>query len=666
MNPTDGVIAMRRLLTLCCVAVSASMPLSGVGEADETVKKSSRYGFDSLEFKVKERSCLLVIPKTTAPGKPWIWRTEFFGHEPQADIALLGKGFHVAYMNMENMYGAPAAMELMDAFYAHLTAKYGLSPKVVLEGFSRGGLFAFNWAERNPEKVSCVYGDAPVCDFKSWPGAKVGKGCGSAGDWSNLLKVYGLTEQEALAYKLNPVDNLKPMANAKVPVLIVCGATDDPVPVVDNCGLLAERYRAMGGEIKVISKPFCGHHPHSLQEPAPIVDFILRHTAGFELPPAKPDVTPYGYDYFILRGGLHNCRLKFLREKTGRVAFIGGSITEMSGWRELVCKELQKRFPETKFDFVFAGISSLGSTPGAFRFSRDVLAKGPVDLLFSEAAVNDEVNGQNAVEQIRGVEGIVRQARLANPAVDIVLVHFVDPGKMNVIRKGKTPEVIINHEKVAGHYNLPSIDLAREVTERINANEFTWEKDFKDLHPAPFGHDVYAKTIARLFDAAWTEPPPADAQVKPYQLPAKPLDEKSYFRGKLVDVKSAELGDGWKIDPAWKPSDNAGTRPGFVNVPMLVATEPGATLKLKFEGTGVGVFVAAGPDAGTVEYRIDGGATATRDLFAPWSGGMHLPWAQVLAPELAPGPHELELRVAPTANEKSKGHAVRIAYFLVN
>jgi pimeloyl-ACP methyl ester carboxylesterase len=260
----------------CFMTVAAGFSVSCAAAEDAAVK-SSCFGYDSLAFKVEDRACILVMPTVPAPGKPWIWRTEFFGHEPQADIALLGKGFHVAYMNMENLYGGPSAMALMDAFHAHLTAKYGLSSRVVLEGFSRGGLFAFNWAERNPEKVSCVYGDAPVCDFKSWPGGKVGKGRGSAGDWSNLLAVYGLAEPEALAYPLNPVDNLRPMAEARIPILIVCGAADDVVPVVDNSGLLAERYRAMGGEIKVISKPSCGHHPHSLPDPAPIVDFILRH-----------------------------------------------------------------------------------------------------------------------------------------------------------------------------------------------------------------------------------------------------------------------------------------------------------------------------------------------------------------------------------------------------
>ncbi len=200
--------------------------------------------------------------------------------------------------------------------------------------------------------------------------------------------------------------------------------------------------------------------------------------------PIARSIVPYGHDYFALRGGLENCRIRFEREKAGRVAFLGGSITEGDGWRNLVCKDLQARFPDTKFDFINAGISSTGSTPGAFRLLRDVFARGQVDLLFEEAAVNDDTNAYSDAAQIRGMEGIVRHARQVNPEIDIVLLHFVDPGKMKQINAGQTPAVIANHEKVANYYQAPSIDLARKVTERIRAGEFTWEKDFRDLHPA--------------------------------------------------------------------------------------------------------------------------------------------------------------------------------------
>ena len=233
-------------------------------------------GYERLDFTVDGRAALLVVPKTAATGKPWIWRTEFFGHEPQADIALLGRGFHLAYLDVQNLYGAPVALDAMDAFHKHLVKQYGLAPKPVLEGFSRGGLFAFNWAARNPDKVACLYVDAPVCDFKSWPGGQ-GKSKGSPGDWQRLLSVYGLTEEQALAYPFNPVDNLAPLAKARIPILSVCGAADKTVPMDENTLLVERRYKALGGDIDVIAKPNCDHHPHSLKDPTPIVNFILKH-----------------------------------------------------------------------------------------------------------------------------------------------------------------------------------------------------------------------------------------------------------------------------------------------------------------------------------------------------------------------------------------------------
>jgi pimeloyl-ACP methyl ester carboxylesterase len=131
---------------------------------------------------------------------------------------LLGKGFHVAYIDMQNLYGSPVAIEVTDAFHDHLTKSFGLSQKVVLEGFSRGGLYAFNWAAHRPANVAGLYVDAPVCDFKSWPGGK-SKSKGSPGDWQRLLKVYGFTEAEAIAYDKNPIDTLAPLAKAGVRIL---------------------------------------------------------------------------------------------------------------------------------------------------------------------------------------------------------------------------------------------------------------------------------------------------------------------------------------------------------------------------------------------------------------------------------------------------------------
>ena len=240
-------------------------------------RQTAWHGYSRYAFQVDGRKCLVVAPRETAKGKPWIWRARFFGHEPQADLALLAKGFHLVYMDVANLFGSPKAVSHWDAFYTYLTAKHGFAKKAALEGMSRGGLIVFNWAAANPEKVACIYADAPVCDFKSWP-AGMGKSKRAPGVWRLCRRAYGFaSEAEALAYRKNPIDNLEPLAKARIPILSICGGADAVVPVAENTAIVERRYKALGGDIAVILKPACGHHPHSLKDPAPIVRFILKH-----------------------------------------------------------------------------------------------------------------------------------------------------------------------------------------------------------------------------------------------------------------------------------------------------------------------------------------------------------------------------------------------------
>lgn len=245
-------------------------------------RRSAWHGFDRYDFDVGGRPATVVAPRQVAPGRPWVWHGEFFGHKPAPDVALLGRGFHVAYLGVPDMLGSPAAVAHWDVFYRELTTRYRLATTPALVGLSRGGLYCYNWAIAHPGQVACVYGDAPVCDFKSWPGGK-GKGPGSARDWQLVLERYGFgSEAEALAYRGNPVDNLAPLAAARVPLLHVYGDADEVVPWDENTGVVATRYRALGGDITLIAKPGVAHHPHGLDDATPIVEFLWRHAASDE------------------------------------------------------------------------------------------------------------------------------------------------------------------------------------------------------------------------------------------------------------------------------------------------------------------------------------------------------------------------------------------------
>jgi len=552
-------------------------------------------------------------------------------------------------------------MAAWDSLYVFLIEKYKLSKKVALVGVSRGGLYVYRWAKRNPEKVSCIYAEAPVCDFKSWP-AGFGSSEGSENDWIQLKKEYGFnSDDEAKAYQDNPIDNLEEMAKAKIPLLHMIGLDDQIVPPEENTFLLINRYIRLGGTATVVpctngKHELKGHH-FPIETPGLVADFIKYHS--------RLDLPLESSNYHHLRGGIQNSKIRFENLKRGKVAFLGGSITHNGGWRDSVCGYLINRFPDTKFEFIQAGIPSMGSTPGAFRLERDVLNHGPIDLLFVEAAVNDAVNARSRNEQIKAMEGIVRHSRTVNPAMDIVMMHFVDPDKISDYKTGKVPEVIQNHNVVAEHYLVSTINLAQEVSERIQHNEFTWENDFKDLHPSPFGQGIYAHSIIQFLEKSFTNLNGSITKISNYHL-AEKLDRFCYDNGSLVDVLAVKPSKGWVINENWKPNEKAGTRPDYVNVPMLIGEDPGRILEYKFEGKAIGIAIAAGSDAGIIEYRIDNGTWKKLNLFTRWSEKIHLPWFYTLADELTPGKHKLDIRLLKEKDERSNGRACRIRYFYIN
>ena len=266
-------------LMLAGLLFTLPAPSAGAAPASFPGKTSDYHGFTRYDFKVDGCDAIVVTPKDAAAARPWIWRAEFFDHRPEADLALLNKGFHLVYIQVGNTFGCPSALKHWDAFYKELTETYGLSRKPALEGLSRGGLYVYNWAAEHPDQVGCIYGDAPVCDFKSWPGGK-GKSAGSPADWEKLLKDYGFScEAEALAYAKNPVDNLQPLAKAHIPLIHVCGDADDVVPMAENTNILKERYEKLGGTMVLITKKGIGHHPHGLDDPTPVVNFIIQHAS---------------------------------------------------------------------------------------------------------------------------------------------------------------------------------------------------------------------------------------------------------------------------------------------------------------------------------------------------------------------------------------------------
>lgn len=232
-------------------------------------------GFERLDFQFEGHDCILVKPEKAAEGNPWVWRAEFFDAFAQVDEAMARAGYHIAYVSLSDRYGCPSAVEDMEKFRAFLTKEYNLAEKALIFGFSRGGLYTVNYALAYPQYAEKLYLDAPVLDVRSWPGGK-GKGVGSPECWKECMECYGLTEETAKEFNMNPLDRTEELAKTGIPVIVVAGGADRVVPYDENGEPFAARFRAAGGTIEVIVKPECDHHPHSVEDPAPVVEFLVK------------------------------------------------------------------------------------------------------------------------------------------------------------------------------------------------------------------------------------------------------------------------------------------------------------------------------------------------------------------------------------------------------
>lgn len=228
--PSASRIAALLLTICCCTGVGAkNLPLPGE------------------VFEVEGREAFVILPSEGAkPGMPWVWYAPTLPRLPGgAEVWMferfLAQGIAIAGIDVGESFGSPNGRRLYTAFYKHLTKVRGLGGKPVLLARSRGGLMLYSWAVENPESVGGIAGIYPVCNVASYPGVK------------RAANAYELTPDQLTSElaKHNPVDRLKPLADAGVPLHHIHGDNDKVVPLADNSGLLAERYRQLGGKIEL-------------------------------------------------------------------------------------------------------------------------------------------------------------------------------------------------------------------------------------------------------------------------------------------------------------------------------------------------------------------------------------------------------------------------------
>ncbi|MBR7132578.1 MAG: prolyl oligopeptidase family serine peptidase [Clostridia bacterium] len=237
-------------------------------------KETEWYGFKCLEFKLLDRRALLVVPNQPNGSGKWLLKTEYFGAFPNFEIEMLKRGYYLAYIANKTRWYHPSDSDAKAELCKFLQREFSLSEKCVPVGMSCGGMHAVYFADRYPEHIAALYLDAPVLNLLSCP-CKLG--VATNGFYEEFVEHTGVTVSELLNYRNHPIDRAESIVKNNIPVMLICGDSDDTVPYVENGKILSEYMRANGGILTEILKPNCNHHPHGLEDVAPLVEFVEKY-----------------------------------------------------------------------------------------------------------------------------------------------------------------------------------------------------------------------------------------------------------------------------------------------------------------------------------------------------------------------------------------------------
>ncbi len=361
-------------------------------------------------------------------------------------------------------------------------------------------------------------------------------------------------------------------------------------------------------------------------------------------------------DYFKVRGGIPNSQYCFKNDRVGNqyLFFIGNSVLAGTGLNDQNLRYSAQMVKGFKKHFPQAGMNETrhmqpgGSWFGLYRCSRgqpvfgEVICSGHLAIL--DFAADDRTADLAQVKT--SLEGLVRQVTLYRATHSRILVYTLTPEMLASYKAGQTPEYIKVCEQIAEHYGVPSLNLAQYAAKKILAGEIAAEAFSADgVNPTDAGAKLYADAVAAFTDALLTAYPVPEKPTA-YALPA-PLFPETDDNGRIIAYEDQQV----KRSGDWKPGQASPIGP-FRHV--LVSTQPGASLTLKFKGSEIGLIDVADKDSANYEYAVDG--AAFRTLPAPKDAAGPTMRPVSLAKGLdRKAEHELVLKVASAGTARMGG-----------
>lgn len=343
---------------------------------------------------------------------------------------------------------------------------------------------------------------------------------------------------------------------------------------------------------------------------------------------------------WVNRGNLHRMKELMRRAEQGdrmTLAFLGGSITQgsVSGrytncYSYLVYDWFVRRFPNTAFTYVNAGVGGTTSQFGVSRVDEDVLLYKP-DFVIIEFSVNDD----NTDFYQETYEGLVRKVygNAYEPAVLLVHNVFYDTGK--------SAEDI--HRAVGVHYKLPCVSMKPTIYTAVSSGIIPGSEITPDnLHPNAAGHELVAEVITDCLDKVYRE---RCTYEEGYPMP-KPLTANAYAHARLYrNDNSHPVCDGFVPDDTLKKYVNDMFRCGWT------ASERDASICFEVEGTEIAVqyrksITLPAPVAVAVVDGDEANAvTLDANFDETWGDCLYI---DTVAHHTAPGMHKVEIRLTQT------------------
>lgn len=219
-------------------------------------------GFEAEEFEFEGRRAIIVFPEEKDERGNWALKTEYWNAFPDVEINLVKRGFHLCYVKNESRIAPKSDCDVKARFVKYISETYGLRNKCVPVGMSCGGAHAVRFAGFYPELIACMFIDAPVLNFASWPGIDPEK---NKGIWdSEFLKAYpDMKRYKLCGFTEHPICMADTLVKNKIRIIMVYGQEDMTVNWNENGRLLEEAYEGTD-LLTVIGVYGRGHHPHGL------------------------------------------------------------------------------------------------------------------------------------------------------------------------------------------------------------------------------------------------------------------------------------------------------------------------------------------------------------------------------------------------------------------